>query len=75
MQQTTNKQHAHQKIQYLPTHILRAKLREARIIIICLFIQGFPKVALKMIEQMVGSESEMKAAMDEALLYCDQQPD
>jgi hypothetical protein len=42
---------------------------------ICLFIQGFPKVAIKMIEQMVGSESKIKAAMDEALLYCNQPPD
>ena len=31
------------------------------------FFQGIPKKALKMIQQMGGSESEMKAAMDEAL--------
>ena len=31
------------------------------------FFQGIPKKALKMIKQMGGSESEMKAAMDEAL--------
>jgi Ca2+-binding EF-hand superfamily protein len=31
------------------------------------FFQGIPKEALKMIKQMGGSESEMKAAMDEAL--------
>jgi hypothetical protein len=41
--------------------------KEMMALVNAFFFQGIPKEALKMILQMGGCESEMKAAIDEAL--------